>query len=920
MPTAIVAAIAMIGAEIGGLTGAFLIMNAGAVATGAMLLGGLAYSASQRSKAAKAARAQFNAAQVDRLANVVTTVAPRELVLGRCRKGGPVFFRGSTDANNTRFVMCIALAAHEIDAVEQIYLNDVPVTVDGSGYVTSEPYQLSRTESAQETFTGSSIVLANVPIGASVEVTRPDWSINYSEPGAQYKTYIVSHSLAGSTVTIGDADGGTVSYQYTVSTSKVKVTSYLGTAGQTADAGLIADFPTLWTSAHRARGVAYLKVECWYDETAFPTGLPTVTAVIRGAKCYDPRTTTTVWTENPALMARHILTHAQFGKRTSLTAAEDARITAAANACDAATVYTVGGVPQASRALYKAGIVIPFGTTARDALDDVVQAMAGQWAYAAGEFYLRAGGYTASVQTLTDADLAVVQRGPDGAVNQAPVNITTHRARDQQFNVVAATIWDAAQDYKQSALTPLKASALITRDGAELVQDVQLPAVGYAPQALHIAGIMLRDARDPLTVSLPFKLSAYRIELFDTISLTLSRYGWSAKTFIVLGRSWGHDGAITLTLKENTASTYTMDASFSAQGGADNTALPTPWELAAPVLGTLTAGARDLTATAEGYVLTAGVLTWTTLTDYAAQAGSVEVQWREPAAAAWERLSVSGSASQAVIPGLRDGRVYVMRARCVSATAVSNWSAHLYAAISMPGLMTYAVRRGALGDAVREWVYPGADARWYGTFSNTGEVAGGIELSSNTWSTATTWNKWTTWNGAASPTSGTWTSSWLYINSAPVTATPDVSVDCTGIYSVEINTSDDGGATSSGWVAWSRSAITAKYVAFRVTLTKSAAVPYPRLSGFTAALYAYMRLETVEDQDITTLPGRVATGLVEIPTTVALIRRLSLAITEDASGAWTWVLDKTAGSTYIQFLRDGIPADPYRVTFYIEGY
>ena len=31
---------------------------------------------------------------------------------------------------------------------------------------------------------------------------------------------------------------------------------------------------------------------------------------------------------------------------------------------------------------------------------------------------------------------------------------------------------------------------------------------------------------------------AYRVELFDTISLTLARYGWSAKTFMVLGREW----------------------------------------------------------------------------------------------------------------------------------------------------------------------------------------------------------------------------------------------------------------------------------------------------------------------------------------------------------------------------------------------
>jgi hypothetical protein len=98
--------------------------------------------------------------------------------------------------------MCIALAAHEIDAVETIYLNDVPVTLDGSGYVQEEPYKMAKLENAQETFSGSSIVLAHVPEAASVTVTRPGEAS--TEPGGQYNTIRVEHTLVGSTVTIGE--------------------------------------------------------------------------------------------------------------------------------------------------------------------------------------------------------------------------------------------------------------------------------------------------------------------------------------------------------------------------------------------------------------------------------------------------------------------------------------------------------------------------------------------------------------------------------------------------------------------------------------------------------------------------------------------------------------------------------------------
>jgi hypothetical protein len=685
MPAFLAAGISALGAWMlgagAGLAGAAVMFYATEIATAVILAGGLAYSSSQKSKAARAARAAFNASQVDRMVNVASSVAGRELVLGRVRKGGAVFFKGATGTNNDTFVMCLALAAHEIDAVETVYLNDVPVTLDGSGYVQEEPYKMAKLENAQETFSGSSIVLAHVPEAASVTVTRPGEAS--TEPGGQYNTIRVEHTLVGSTVTIGDSLGGIVSYQYNAAVSKVRIRSYLGTSSQTADATLISLFPTLWTSAHRARGVAYLVCEFTFDETAFPSGLPSVSAIIRGAKLYDPRTATTVWSENPALMVRHVLTHPQFGKRASITAAEDARITAAANVCDTSTVYTVDGVAQTARALYTASIVLPFGASARDALDDLAQAMAGQWAYAAGEFYLRAGGYTASVGTLTDTDLAVVTRGADGAENQSPVQITTHKARDQMFNVVTATIWDAAQDYKQSTLTPLKGAALITRDGAELVQDVSMPAVSYAPQALHIAGIMLRDARDPLAVVLPFKLSAYRVELFDTISLTLARYGWTAKTFMVLGREWAGDGSILLTLKETTAAIFTMDADFDPQGHAENTALPSPWDITPPTITSVTSRPGYLS---DGSLISEVLVQWTPLTDAAQLAGQVEVQWLVPGFEI-QSVRVPGDMSEAVLTGVPESSVIIVRARILTAVAVSGWSAQVSCTVPAAGVV-----------------------------------------------------------------------------------------------------------------------------------------------------------------------------------------------------------------------------------------
>ncbi len=97
------------------------------------LVATFALSNYQRKKAERSARAQFDAAQVDRMTNVVTTVGPRMMVLGRVRTGGTVFFRGTAPPFNAYFYLCVALAAHEIDAVERIYFNDLPIDLDGFG-------------------------------------------------------------------------------------------------------------------------------------------------------------------------------------------------------------------------------------------------------------------------------------------------------------------------------------------------------------------------------------------------------------------------------------------------------------------------------------------------------------------------------------------------------------------------------------------------------------------------------------------------------------------------------------------------------------------------------------------------------------------------------------------------------------------
>jgi hypothetical protein len=950
--------------------------------TAAFFVASTAYSSAQASKAKRKARDQYNASQVDRLVNVPGTVVPRELVLGRVRKGGHVFFRGSIGTNKEKFVMLVVLAAHEIDGVEQIWLNDVPVTLDGSGYVQTAPYLLSRRES-----------------GSVAGAVAPPEAI----PGTIFT------STDGGEVSLGT----TTTYQYIVNTPKARIRAYLGAPGQAADAQVIADFPSLWTAAHRADGIAYLVCEFWYDETAFPSSLPTVTATLRGARCFDPRTGLTAFTENPAIQQRHVLTHPYFGKRAALGADEDARIVAAANACDILHNYGEGPL-----AMYRASLVLPFGSAARDGLDDLAQAMAGQWAYAAGQFFTRAGAYTAPVLAFTEADLAVVQRSADGSVSQQGIGISTHRARADKFNVVTPRIFDAAQDYKEVPVSPVKATALIVADGAELVQEIDMPAVFYAQQAQHVAGVSMRDARDPLTVVLSFKMSAYRAELFDTVTLTIPRYGWAAKEFIVTSRQWTLEGLIQLTLKETAAAIYQPDAAFVATGYADNTALTRPWDIQPPTIteSDISSGTDLLLRQSDGTIVTRVQVRWAPITDETLRfGGTVEVQWaRIDSVLSWQTVRASPLDEQVRIVGAPDGARIVIRARTRNSLAVSDWTLQLphdvvgkteppppfdtflvlaqpdgtrqynfaytttprppdwegaeirYITGSVPsptweamtplqddntfytaspvetnapirGEWTFACRsRDTTGNLSTARVITidlgdrrlGAafaevdnDPTWPGT--RTGFVLAGsfLEvLGSGTWDTIpTTWGAWNSW--VASPAaSPSYTFPALDLL-ATTSGQIDTTIDALGTVLVELRTGPDG----TTWSTWGDASapFTARWVQVRVTVTATGGEPIPVLRSASYIVSAETKSEYINDIVPAALTGlyRIGTGDVRAPLakTYTLIRFATAII--QASGDWTVTRidkDTTTGPRF-QFRNAGTLADPGLVDFYIEG-
>ena len=125
---------------------------------------------------------------------------------------------------------------------------------------------------------------------------------------------------------------------------KAKINKHLGGPTQQADADLVAAFPD-WTEEHKGQGIAHLVLKLTYDQDLYPNGVPTVSAIIRGQKVFDPRTGLTEWNDNAVLNTAHYLKDPLYGLGIEEHELPETNVIAGANASD--EIVTIAGEERA---------------------------------------------------------------------------------------------------------------------------------------------------------------------------------------------------------------------------------------------------------------------------------------------------------------------------------------------------------------------------------------------------------------------------------------------------------------------------------------------------------------------------------------------------------------------------------------------
>jgi hypothetical protein len=233
--------------------------------------------------------------------------------------------------------------------------------------------------------------------------------------------------------------------------------------------------------------------------------------------------------------------------------------------------------------------------------------------------------------------------------------------------------------------------------------------------AQRLAKIELEKVRQQITTVWPCRLTVLRFQAGDTVSLTNTRLGWSAKVFEIIDFRMvtrESDGVprlgVDLTLRETAAAIYDWNSGEETTIDlADNTNLPDATTVAAPAALTAASGTNHLFLRADGTVFTRIYVSWTAITDqYVLSSGRIEVEYRRTDSAVAEWLKgpiVPGTETSTYILDVEDGAGYFIRARAVNGIGVrSAWALvmHLVVGKTAPPATVTGFTAGQNGNVV----------------------------------------------------------------------------------------------------------------------------------------------------------------------------------------------------------------------------
>jgi len=447
-------------------------------------------------------------------------------------------------------------------------------------------------------------------------------------------------------------------------TDLVTINKHLGADDQGADADLMAACPE-WTADHRLRGVAYLYIRLRWNQDAFPTGLPVITADIDGKTVYDPRDASSAFSHNPALNIRDYLTNPRYGRGIPADRVPDSYIIAAANYCD--ETVEIGGGEQAR---YTCDGVVNVNNSTLNNTKELLSSCRALLIFSGGLYRLIIDKPEVSTFDFTEDNIT-----GSWSIPLANKKNTYNRIRAKFFNPDKA--W-------QEDIAPVESTELRALDnGLVLETEISLPFTADAGTAKQIATIELNQSRQQTACRFTAFISGMRCEVGNVVTITHGTPGWSAKKFRILGIALKNNDEVIVTAREYAETVYDF-GTILAYDSAPNTNLPSLTSIAPPF---------NIEAVEEFYntgkeLQHRVILTWEPPPD--AFVASYEVEYKLSSAETWFHVANIRTPS-VTIPQLAPG-MYDFRVRSINTIGVSSaWASITQEITGDPEIETPAV-------------------------------------------------------------------------------------------------------------------------------------------------------------------------------------------------------------------------------------
>lgn len=332
----------------------------------------------------------------------------------------------------------------------------------------------------------------------------------------------------------------------------------------TADATLMATFPE-WDFNCILKGCAYAVVKLKSDKSIWKGGQPNIQFDVLGKPVYDPRTGTTAYSNNGALVLADYMTSVDGLGATSAEMDWPSVIAAA----DIAAQLPSGMAGSLCACRYPIDGVVELSTKNGDVITAMTAALAGTVVWTEGMYRIYVGAARAPVaRVITPEDL-----------NGNPT-LQPRTAAEQSFNCIKGTFLDSTNNWVISDFPPVVGDTYVTADGGiQVFKDIVLQFTTSPIIAQRLATIFLRRARLEKTITLPCKWTCFDYEVWDVVTLNLPQIGWIAKLFQItdwkmIPPTRTSPGGIELTLLEYSDAIYSDDMSLKPIDGGGMIIVP----------------------------------------------------------------------------------------------------------------------------------------------------------------------------------------------------------------------------------------------------------------------------------------------------------------------------------------------------------